>query len=92
MLDHSNAIRYGGLQSKAVLRIAVPAWAPSFGKSATTTTTEKRAPTREEFKRLLDAALNPSDRMLRRMTRRERQQIAITRKLRSALYGTRDWA
>lgn len=92
-MDHSNAIWHDVPRCRAVLRIAVPAWAPAFGKSATTTTTtETRASNREEFKRLLDAALNPSDRIVRRWTRGERQQVVITRKLRSALYGTRDWA
>ncbi len=83
-----SAIRHDEVPPRPVLRIAVPIWAPLYGKKIDTGERAARpAASREEFKRLLDAALNPSDLILTPMTRRERQQVATTRKIRSALYG-----
>ena len=89
MLDTTTtAIRHDGARLRPMFRIAVPAWAPS-GRKPKDADEADRAPCREDFKRMLDAALDSNERMHRRMTRRERQQIAVTQKLRQALYGNR---
>ncbi len=86
MFDDTEAIRHDEAPARPVLRIAVPTWAFAFHRSSTAKT-EVRAPTREEFKRILDAALHPNERIYGRMTRGERKQITATQKVRLALYG-----
>jgi hypothetical protein len=86
MFDDTEAIRHNEAPARPVLRIAVPTWAFAFQKTRAEKT-EVRAPTREEFKQILDAALHPNERIYGRMTRGERKQITATRKVRLALYG-----
>lgn len=69
-------------RSRARFRIAVPSWSLSRAKA---TATKAPGPAcREEFKRLLDAHLEPSD---LHQTRHERRKKAAVRKIRSGLYG-----
>ena len=88
MFDDTEAIRHDKAPARPVLRIAVPTWASAFQRNSTETK-EVRAPTREEFKRILDAALHPNERIYNRLSRAERKQVAVTQKLRVALYGQR---
>ena len=70
---------------RAVLRIAIPAWGRAARDEAAEL--EPELPNRDDFKRLLDGALGPDDMTLMQMTRNERRQRAVTRRLRNALYG-----
>jgi hypothetical protein len=87
-LAYTNAVRMDDLPPQAVLRIAVPAFIPRFHRSKTAPVADNATARREEFKRLLDAALNAKDDLLPRYSKLERRQIAMTRKLRAALYGS----
>lgn len=69
-------------RSRARFRIAVPSWTMTGPKNITSP--EAQPACREEFKRLLDAHLEPGD--LHR-TKLERQQQAAIRKIRAGLYG-----
>ncbi len=85
MLHFANAIREDGASARPVLRIAVPSWRP---RSLVATGSERSLPRREDFKRLLDSALDNSERIHCKMTRAERKQLAVSRKIREALYKT----
>ena len=70
----------------ARLRIAIPAW--RVGKSRAIEADEPAAPGFADFKELLDTALQPSDLTELRLTRAERRQLAMARRLRRVLYDT----
>lgn len=74
-----------GRGSFAGLRIAVPTW----GAMAPTDVQSQHPPrpTREEFKSLLDGALSSDDLLHQPLSRSERRQLAVSRRLRKALYG-----
>ena len=73
-----------GRGSRAVLRIALPAW--GYGRKAPTPNLEPKRTSREEFQRLLDGALGPHDLGPLKFTKAERRQLAISRRVRKALY------
>lgn len=85
MTVHSE-IAPSGRGTRAVLRIAIP----SFGQERRIAEPRPSPmpPTREEFKRLLDGALQPADLLQLRLTRSERRQLSIARRVRSALYDS----
>jgi len=74
-------------QLQARVRIAVPAW--NFTQRIPVSEV-KRSPGVDDFKRLLDAALQPKDLTPLRLTRDERRQLDISRRLRVALYDSRE--
>lgn len=74
-------------QWQARVRIAVPAW--NFTQQVPVAEAE-RTPGVEDFKRLLEAALTPSDLAPLRLTRNERRQMDVARRLRIALYDVRE--
>ncbi|MDU8944859.1 hypothetical protein [Ovoidimarina sediminis] len=68
----------------ARLRIAIPAW--RIGARRTAEVEGPVAPGIADFKELLDTALDPTDLTELRLTRSERRQLALARRLRRALY------
>lgn len=76
----------GGREQRPVLRIAIPSW-----RAVRTTQEplpEPKRPSREEFKRLLDTALDQRGFTQLRLSKAERRQRAIMRQVREALYGS----
>ena len=71
-------------QFQARVRIAVPAW--NFTQQIPAAEA-KRPPGVDDFKRLLDAALRPKDLTPLRLTKDERRQLDVARRLRVALYA-----
>ncbi|MEM9343612.1 MAG: hypothetical protein AAGA87_11260 [Pseudomonadota bacterium] len=74
-------------QLRARVRIAVPAW--NFTQRIPVAEA-KRSPGVDDFKRLLEAALQPKDLTPLRLTRNERRQLDVAHRLRVALYDARD--
>jgi len=75
----------GRARARARFRIAVPSW--TFDSPKQAQGARPKGACREEFKRLLDAHLEPCD--LHR-SRLERRQRAAIKKIRSGLYGYSD--
>lgn len=72
--------------SRPRLRIAIPTW----GRTADDDERVHRMPEPvriEEIRSLLDASLNPREITPLRLTRGERRQLQMSRRLRRALYG-----
>lgn len=88
-LQNEQTIREDGRKTRAMLRIAVPVW------GRVTRTPEPATPedqTREEFETLLKTTLRAEELRRTGLDSDERRQLAITRKIRSALYGQPDYA
>jgi hypothetical protein len=88
-LQNEQSIREDGPKTRAVLRIAVPVW------GRVTRTAEVPAPaepTREEFETLLKTTLRAEELRKTGLDNDARRQLAISRKIRSALYGQPDFA
>ncbi len=72
-----------------MLRIAVPVWGRAPRKPEPVVNEE---PTREEFETLLKTTLRAEELRKTGLDSDERRQLAISRKIRSALYGQPDFA
>ena len=73
-------------ERRAMLRIAIPSWRAA-PKSAPFCV-EDAAPSREDYQHLLDGAIEPADVTILRLTKGERRQLSISRRVRDALYGS----
>ena len=71
--------------ARAVFRIAIPAW--GYDRRRQAQEPEPVRTSREEIQRLLDGAMGPGDLQPLRFTKSERRQLAISRRVRRALYG-----
>ena len=72
-------------ESRAVLRIAIPSW--RRGRHAEVPVVDD-TPCREDYQQLLNGALEPADVGVLRLTKAERRQLSISRRVRDALYGS----
>lgn len=71
---------------RAVLRIAIPSW--RRGRQQDVRLIEPAIPRREDYQQLLDSAVKPVDTTILRLTKAERRQLSVSRRVRDALYGS----
>ena len=72
-------------ESRPVLRIAVPSWRPGPRQDRPAV---EETPRREDYQHLLDNAVRPVDVTILRLTKAERRQLSVSRRVRDALYGS----
>lgn len=87
-MEIEHTIREDGGQTRAMLRIAVPVWGRPKSDIEPVNVEE---PTREDFEHFLKSTLKAEELRKTCLKPDERRQLAITRRIRDALYGQPDF-